>query len=133
MPARRLTAREKRARGTLRPCREVGIVEIAAPDRLPMMPSWLTAEGEAEWADLLPRVAPLASEVDSSALGMLANLQGALAACWRSGEVPPITAIAEHRRLSELFGIAGARSRLVVGAAKSVSNPFAINGQRGGR
>jgi hypothetical protein len=134
MPARRLLQSEKRARGTLRPCREAGIVEIAAPDRLPLMPAWLTAEGEVEWADLLPRVAALASEVDSALLGQLANLQGAMATCWRGGEVPPAAYLSEHRRLSELFGIAGARSRLVVGAGKgSEANPFLANGKKRGR
>jgi hypothetical protein len=32
---------------------------------------------------------------------------------WRNGEVPPIAALAEVRRLAELFGIASAKSRVV--------------------
>ena len=78
-------------------------------------------------------MASLASEVDSALLGTLANLQGALAAAWRAGGVPPIAAIAEHRRLCELFGIAGARSRLVVVKPRTGSdpNPFSRNGRRG--
>jgi hypothetical protein len=131
MPAGRprLLRSEKVARGTLRKCRERNVVEITAPDELPTMPAWLTPEGEAEWADLLPRVAAAASEVDSALLGVLANLQGALAACWRAGEVPPTGAITEHRKLSEAFGIAGPRSRVIVKPAPKEPNPFARNGR----
>jgi hypothetical protein len=78
----------KRARGTFRPDRDAGVIELVAPDALPVMPAWLTPEGEAEWADLLPRVSALAAEVDSGLLGTLANLQGALAQAWRAGENP---------------------------------------------
>jgi hypothetical protein len=53
--------------------------------------------------------------------------------CWRTGEAPPVTALIEVRRLQELFGIAGARSRLQVkgaGAAGGGGNPFLRNGAR---
>jgi hypothetical protein len=134
MPAGRprLLRSEKVARGTLRPSRERDIVEIQAPDQLPVMPSWLTPEGEAEWQDLLPRAASLASEVDSALLGALANLQGALAACWRAGEVPPTGALTEFRKLSEAFGLAGPRSRVLVKPAAGKDNPFSRNGRRRG-
>jgi hypothetical protein len=130
---RRLTPSEKRRRGTLRPYREVGVVELIEPDALPIEPAWLTAEGRDAWLELVGRVAAtrLANERDSALFGVLCNLQGNLAACWRAGEVPPAAHLGEFRRLCELFGLAGARSRLTVAAALGAPNPFARNGRRG--
>jgi hypothetical protein len=124
---------EKRRRGTLRPCRVQPVIEVVEPASLPAMPSWLTPAGEEAWAELLPQLlaAGLVSELDSSTVGMLANLSGALTTCWRAGEVPPIMAITEHRRLCTLFGIAGERSRVGVRRVSSEApNPFAKYGRR---
>jgi hypothetical protein len=97
------------------------------------MPSWLTPAGEEAWLELLPQATTvgLVSELDSTALGQLANLTGALATCWRAGQVPPIMAITEHRRLCTLFGIAGEKSRAMVKRKSDTPNPFAKYGRRG--
>lgn len=130
--SRRLTPTEKRQRGTYQRCRDAAVVEITAPDALPMMPDWLTAQGQAAWFESIGRVAGgrLVSEADSALFAVLCNLQGNLAACWAAGEVPPAAHLGEFRRLCELFGIAGARSRLTVGTVRDEPNPFAKNGRR---
>jgi hypothetical protein len=129
---RRLTPSEKRRRGTLRPCREVGVVELVEPDALPIMPDWLTAEGRDAWLENVGRVAAtrLVNERDSALFAVLCNLQGNLAACWAAGDVPPAAHLGEFRRLCELFGLAGARSRLTFAIERSEVNPFSRNGRR---
>jgi hypothetical protein len=129
---RRLTPSEKRKRGTFRPCRDAAVVELIEPDALPIEPDWLTAEGRCAWMENIGRVAAsrLVGEIDSSLFAVLCNLQGNLAACWATGEVPPASHLGEFRRLCELFGLAGARSRLLVEVSRAASNPFARNGKR---
>jgi hypothetical protein len=120
------------ARGTYRPDRDGGVVEVIEPESLPQRPDWLTSEGEEVWMDDVGRVAAhkLVSEKDASAFGQYCNLMGACIKAWRSGNVPPITAIAESRKMQELFGICGARSRLKVAQQDATTNPFARNGRR---
>jgi len=124
----------KRARQTFQPHRHAGLAEIAAPDDLPQAPIWLTPAGREIWLDLVTRTSRtgLACELDSALLATLANLIGACAACWKAGAAPPASHLAELRRLSELFGLAGAPSRVIAGGIKSPGpNPFSRNGRRG--
>ena len=125
---------EKAARGTLRKHRDGDVIEVVEPNALPMQPDWLTAEGQEVWQDDLGRViaSKLATERDSTAFANLCNLQGMIVKCWRAGEAPPVTALVEVRRLQELFGIAGARSRLRVKGmgTNEGTNPFSRNGSR---
>ena len=119
----------KRQRGTYRPCRDNGPkIELAAPGDLPQKPNWLTAAGEQVWIDDIGRVASvgLVTELDTTCFGTYCNLQGAAILVWRAGGVPPITALAEIRKLAEIFGIAGARSRIGTSGAGSeaAANPF---------
>jgi hypothetical protein len=103
-------------RGTLRPDRgDMNLVELVAPDDMPQQPDWLTAAGEEVWMDDIGRVSAnrLVSERDTTIFATYCNLQGANIMAWRNGEVPPIAALAEVRRLAELFGIASAKSRVV--------------------
>lgn len=126
---------EKRARGTFQPVRDGNRVEVIEPNAMPMRPTWLTAEGEEIWLDDVGRVQPgkLVTEKDSTAFANYCNLQGLIVKCWKAGEAPPITAIAEVRKQQELFGIGGAKSRMVLrgGDDKGSGNPFARNGRHG--
>jgi hypothetical protein len=125
-----LPAELKRQRGTLRPAREKGVIEIAAPRDPPMMPGWLTEAGKSAWLDNVGRVMQtgLGTELDSDLFANYCNLIGAIGQAWAAGEVPPGWAIGEARRLGELFGLAGARSRILrrpgEAGAPDPSNPF---------
>lgn len=117
----------KHARGTFRPDRDCGKIELIVPTALPQQPAWLTEAGQQEWLDMIGRVAStrLATEADSALLGTFANLLGAMAQAWQSGAAPPASYITEARRLAELFGIAGAKSRIGAPPPKAEANPFA--------
>ena len=125
---------EKQDRGTFRPCREVGTSEIVAPNALPQQPDWLTEAGRDCWLDNIGRVSATrgAAEVDSDLFANFCNLQGAITKAWRAGEVPPVTALVEARRMMEMLRIAGPSSRVVkVGdGEKSDGNPFLKNVRR---
>jgi hypothetical protein len=112
-----LPAATKKARGTLRAHRQLGVIEIVAPGSPPIMPSWLTKSGEAVWLDNVGRAMQLGlvAEADSDLFASWCCLIGAIGDAWGSGGAPPGWAVTESRRLGELFGLAGARSRIVRG------------------
>lgn len=87
----------KRARGTYRPDRDGGVVELVEPESLPQRPDSLTEAGQLVWLDNIGRAAAnrLATERDSTIFGQFCNLVGALNLAWSAGEVPPIVAITE--------------------------------------
>lgn len=106
----------KDERVTVRPDRgDLEYIELVAPDDMPQRPDFLTTAGEEVWMDIIGEVSAnrLVSRRDTELFGTLCNLAGANRMAWRAGEVPPLSAIAEMRRLMELFGIAGAKSRVV--------------------
>jgi hypothetical protein len=74
--------------------------------------------------DNVSRVSGL-NEVDSLLWAYYCNLAGAVATAWRCGQPPPNSYGVELRRLSELFGIAGPKSRVgAPGAVRKEPNPF---------
>jgi hypothetical protein len=107
------------------------VVELVEPEGSHAQPpdGFLTTEGELAWLDVAEN-AVAASARDGLALATLANLIGSLRACWSSGAVPPSAHLAEARRLLELFGMAGPKSRLLVPPERPEPNPFARNGRR---
>lgn len=119
---------EKKARGTFQPVRHADVVQIVEPTALPLQPEWLTEDGRQVWLDNIGRVSSVhgAREVDSDLFANFCNLQGAVAKVWRSGEVPPITALMETRKLMEMLRIAGPSSRVVKidDGTKPSGNPF---------
>ena len=124
----------KTARGTFRNDRDGSVVEIVDPGALPQQPTWLTDEGKLIWLDDIGRVSStkLATENDSTIFANYCNLQGAIATAWRKGEVPPITALTEARRMAEQFGLFGRKSRVMAGGKEpgEIENPFRRNGRR---
>jgi hypothetical protein len=118
----------KDERGTTRADRgDMDFIEIVAPDDMPQRPDFLTTAGEEVWMDTIGEVSAnrLVSSRDTELFATFCNLAGANRMAWRAGEVPPLGAIAEMRRLMELFGIAGAKSRVVkVDKGGPGGNPF---------
>ncbi len=115
----------KEARGTLQPWRDGERVEIVVPSDPPLAPA-LTPSAQVVWETELPRVmAAGVVELDSGLFGVYCHLKAAVDQCFASDETPPMSSITELRRLSELLGIAGPKSR--VGRApppKPDGNPF---------
>lgn len=117
----------REGRGTFRLPRDRGTMEISQFDDLPNAPDWLTEAGKAAWLDNIGRVSATrsATEVDSDLFATYCNLDGANALAWGAGEVPPAAYIMEFRRLSELFGLAGPKSRDGQKSdGKPTGNPF---------
>lgn len=114
-------------RGTFRPHRHGDTMEIVQFDDLPQAPDWLTKSGKQAWLDNIGRISTVtfATEADSDLFGLYCNMSGAAADAWRAGAVPPTTHVTEIRRLSELFGIAGRKSRVGQKSdGKPAGNPF---------
>jgi hypothetical protein len=131
MSTKKLLPTEKRARGTYAPFRDADRVEFIEAPSVPAEPASLTEGGRQVWLDIIPHVAGrLAGERDSLLLGQLANLTAACNAAWASGAAPPAAHLAEVRRLCEIFGLAGRRSRMgVLPAGRAEPNPFTRNGR----
>jgi hypothetical protein len=124
---------QKIQRGTYQPCRDGEVVELVEPGALPQQPDWLTPEGEEIWQDDVGRVdsSRLATEKDSTGFAVYCNLMGGIVKAFRGGEMPPVAAIAEARKMAEMFGIFGAKSRLKGAREEADRNPFKRNGRRG--
>ena len=123
----------KRTRGTYQPSRDAMRVELVDPAALPLQPEWLTEAGREIWHDDIGRVSDhrLVSESDSTLFATYCNLAGACSAVWKLGQVPPAAHLMELRKLAEIFGIAGARSRMKMGGdGPKQTNPFARIGKR---
>jgi hypothetical protein len=128
-------------RGTVRPYRDIAseVIDpsLVAPNELPQRPDWLTPAGEEVWMDDIGRIAAgrLSGEADATMFGNYCNLQGAIIQAWRAlargvpdAKAPPPTALSEVRKLQEMLGIAGVKSRIVKGAptggGSKSSSPF---------
>ena len=123
---------EKMAKGTYQKCRDAGRVEVIEPLALPQQPDWLTAEAVEVWLDDIGRV-KLATESDSTLFANYCTLQGGILKAVRANEMPPIAAFAEVRKMQEILGIAGARSRQLPAGLLQGTTPggvFARNGRR---
>jgi hypothetical protein len=116
----------KRSRETFKLTRDIDKIELAVPHNLPQMPDWLTESDKEAWLDNIGRVATVGvAELDSALFGIYCNVLGACALAWKSGVVPPGVYLAELRRLSEFFGIAGPKSRVLnTGDSRREPNPF---------
>lgn len=123
---------EKRAKGTFQKSRDGNKVQVIEPMSTPQQPDWLTVEAQEVWLDDIGRV-KLATESDTTLFANYCSLQGAIVKAIRQGgEMPPISAFTEVRKMQEVLGIGGARSR--VGLAPEGGkggNVFGRNGRRG--
>lgn len=115
----------KLVRGTWRHDRDGSKVQIMTPDDPPMMPD-MTPEAEIVWQQQLPRVmATGVVEFDSEFFAAYCHVVAAMRKVHAEGVAAPGSIYTEFRRMSELLGIAGPKSR--VGRApppKPDGNPF---------
>lgn len=121
---------EKKAKGTYQPVRDAGRIQIIEPASMPQRPDWLTSEAGEVWLDDVGRVR-LVTEADSTLFANYCTLQGGIIKAIRAGgEFPPISAFAEVRKMQEVLGIGGARSRIGVKPEGGKTNVFGRNGSR---
>jgi hypothetical protein len=114
--------------GTYRPHRDRLKVEVVTSSALPVKPDWLSAAGELIWDENVDRAATTGVTAhDSVIFTIFCNLTGDIAQTVRAGKVVSITAQTEARRLAELLGLAGPKSRVITGNSppEAGSNPFA--------
>lgn len=128
------TPATKAARGTLRPCRDEGRAEIIVAGSPPAMPDYLTAEAIDVWEEEIGRVMAVGVvEIDSSLFARYCSLEALIRKAFRTGkEAPPAAFLTEARRMAELLGIAGRKSRVgkTAEAPNDDFNPFRRNGNR---
>jgi hypothetical protein len=114
-PGRRIAnPASKQLAGTYRKDRHDNIVELATPPRnVPVRPSYMTVEGRLIWDEELPRVIACGvTEADSSLLARYCECEAAFRVAIMAGTPPQAATMTELRRMAELLGIAGLRSRL---------------------
>jgi hypothetical protein len=114
--------------GTFRPHRDRFKVEILTSSTFPVKPDWLTAAGQTIWDENIARAATIGlTEHDSVVFAIFCNLTGEIAQAMRAGKMVSIAAQTEVRRLAELLGLAGPKSRVIMGnpPPEAGSNPFA--------
>jgi phage terminase small subunit len=123
---------QKLARGTLQPCRDGGKTEIIVPGSPPAQPDYLTPEAIDVWQEEIGRVmATGVVEIDSSLFARYCSIEALIRQAFKAGgEPPPAAYLTEARRMGELLGIAGRKSRVgkVTDDPIKQVNPFRRNG-----
>lgn len=119
----------KKLAGTFRDDRHGAIVELVTPPRnVPVAPGYMTKEARIVWDEDFDRVVACgAVEADSGCFATYCALEAACRPILMSGELPKAAYLVELRRLRELLGIAGHRSRLGKATAQdgaARSSPF---------
>lgn len=125
---------EKMARGTLQKVRDGLKVETIVPGDPPAMPDYLTPGAIDVWQEELGRVmATGVAEIDSSLFARYCSLEALVRLAFEAGgEPPPAAYLTELRRMGELLGIAGRKSRVgkVTDDPTNNRSPFRNNGHR---
>lgn len=124
---------DKAARGTLQPCRDAQKTEIIVPGSPPAQPEYLTPGAIDVWQEEIGRVmAAGVVEIDSSLFARYCSLEALIRVAFKGNEPPPAAFLTEARRMGELLGIAGRRSRIgkVADDPTKSANPFNKNGNR---
>lgn len=123
---------DKAARGTLQPCRDEGRTEIVVAGSPPVQPDYLPPEAIDVWQEEIGRVmATGVVEIDSSLFARYCSLEALIRKAFKAGvEAPPASYLTEARRMAELLGIAGRKSRVgkVTDDPTKAVNPFRRNG-----
>lgn len=140
IPANRAVAPSQlQAAGTFRPDRHadraeienIGGIQVVAP---PTKPKWLSATAREVWDECIDDVmlARLANYKDRNTLALYCTAMAKVIDVVRGGDNPTAADIDCARKLAELFGIAGGKSRVVNKNAVEPEQPknvFARNGR----
>nr|WP_317893657.1 hypothetical protein [uncultured Sphingomonas sp.] len=119
----------KKLAGTYRDCVDGDTVALAVVANGPVTPGYLTAEARLVWDEELARVVACgATEADSSIFARYCEMEASFRVSIIAGELPTSALITELRRVAELLGIAGQRSRLAKASAgqSASASPFSI-------
>lgn len=116
--------------GTYRSDRHADITEFATPAKsAPTPPRYLTKEARAVWREEVDRVVACGiTDADSSLFARYCTMEAAYRAQIAAGELPKAALLTELRRMAELLGIAGLRSRLARtgGGDAPKTSPFTV-------
>ncbi len=113
-------------RGTLQPSRhgsrkaaasqfaEIAENAVTLASAMPGKPDSLSAEAQLVWDDDIARAVQggYVAERDQTMFAQYCQVVGACNACWKTGAVPPAAYLTEARKLAEMFGLLGAKSRV---------------------
>lgn len=123
--------------GTDQPCRRPAEPELELPlvDAVPDPPDWLpNMHALKEWNRLAPMLVAnkLLTEAAIISLAHLCALHGKIVQLYSADEAPPASMIAQHRALSNDFGLTPAlRSKVTPSGSRSNRfNRFSTNGKR---
>ena len=90
-----------------------------------LLPNWLTSLGREVWLDNINYCTPVLTDADVNCFAIYCNLMGLIQQYYMEGKRPSFDYLSEARKLSELFGLCGAKSRVIDDSAGSSSaNPF---------
>lgn len=120
----------KAARATTRADRDQFEL-IEAPAGELVRPDGLSLAAQTVWDDLAPMAVEMGTlkPCDVFTFSTLCDLIARIQMTWQGSEPAPAAYLAEARRLGELFGLAGERSRVTQKAEAKSSNAFAANGR----
>lgn len=115
----------KQLAGTYRKDRHANIVELVTPARdEPIQPGYLSAEAKAVWAEEAARVVACGvTSADSSLFARYCECEATFRVSVLAGDLPKAALLTELRRMAELLGIAGLKSRLGRGSAPAADKP----------
>lgn len=113
-------------RGTLQPSRhgdrKGAVSQLAAiaegavtlASAMPQKPETLSAEAALVWDDDIARAVQggYIGERDQTMFAQYCQVVGACNAVWKTGKAPPAAYLTEARKLAEMFGLLGAKSRV---------------------
>ncbi len=122
---------QKAARGTLQQCRDAGRGEVTVAGSPPVQPDYLTPGAIDVWQEEIGRVMSAGVvEIDSSLFARYCSLEALIRRAFEGSVPPPAAYLTEARRMAELLGIAGRKSRVGKVADDPIknANPFARNG-----
>jgi hypothetical protein len=99
--------------------------EITTPRDLPqIVDALITPRARDIWTDIIgPSASAGATSADSILLTLFANLLADLARCYEVHEAPPMSAIAEARKIADALGMAGPKSRIARGVRPGGEQP----------